>query len=57
MLSHNKSQVTRHLCSHDFVPDYEVWYLHRESKHERVAQLEVDVSEDVDRIDQMLDDL
>jgi hypothetical protein len=51
MSSHDKSQVTRHLCSHGFVPGYKVWYLHKGSRRERVALLEVDDSEDVDRMD------
>jgi hypothetical protein len=39
------------------VPCYEVRYLHGESQIERAAQLEVDDTEDVDRMDQMLEDL
>jgi hypothetical protein len=36
---------------------YEVWHLHEEPCHERATQLEVYDSEDVDRMDQMLEDL
>jgi hypothetical protein len=36
---------------------YKVWNLHRESRLERAAQVEVDDSEDDDRMDQMLEDL
>jgi hypothetical protein len=54
MMSHTKRQVTLHMCSHGFVPGYKVWYLHGESCLERV---EVDDGEDVDRMDQMLEDL
>jgi hypothetical protein len=57
MMSHTKRQVTLLLCSHGFVPGYKVWYLHGESRLERVAEVEVDDSEDVDRMDQMLEDL
>jgi hypothetical protein len=51
MTSHNKRQVTLHLCTHGFVPGYKVWYLHGESCLERVAQVEVDDGEYVDRMD------
>jgi hypothetical protein len=58
MTSHTKRQVTLHLCSHGFVPGYKVWYLHGESRLERAAEVEVDDGEDdVDRMDQMLEDL
>jgi hypothetical protein len=58
MTSHTKRQVTLHLCSHGFVPGYKVWYLHEESRLERATEVEVDDSEDdVDRMDQMLEDL
>ena len=57
MTSHTKRQVTLHLCSHGFVPGYKVWYLHGEDV-ERAAEVEVDDGEDdVDRMDQMLEDL
>jgi hypothetical protein len=39
------------------VPGYKVWYLHGESRLERAAEVEVDDGEDVDRMDQMLEDL
>jgi hypothetical protein len=42
MTSHDKRQVTLHLCSHDSVPGYKVWYLHEESCLKRAAQVEVD---------------
>jgi hypothetical protein len=57
MMSHTKRQVTLHMCSHGFVPGYKVWCLHGESRLERVAEVEVDDDEDVDRMDQMLEDL
>lgn len=57
MTSHTKRQVTPHLCLHGFVPGYKVWYLHGESRLERVAEVEVDGSDDVDRMDHMLEDL
>jgi hypothetical protein len=57
MTSHTKRQVTLHLCAHGFVPGYKVWYLHEESCLEWAAEVEVDDSEDVDRMDQMLEDL
>jgi hypothetical protein len=57
MTSHTKRQVTLHLCLHGFVPGYKVWYLHGESRLERAAEVEVDDGEDVDRMDQMLEDL
>jgi spore coat polysaccharide biosynthesis protein SpsF (cytidylyltransferase family) len=57
MTSHTKRQVTLHLCSHSFVPGYKVWYLHGESRFERVAEVKVDDGEDVDRMDQVLEDL
>jgi hypothetical protein len=57
MTSHTKRQVPLRLCSHGFVPGYKVWYLHGEDV-ERAAEVEVDDSEDdVDRMDQMLEDL
>jgi hypothetical protein len=37
MMGHTKRQVTLHLCSHDFVSGYKIWYLHGESRLERVA--------------------
>jgi hypothetical protein len=39
------------------VPGYKVWYLHRESRLQRAAEVEVDDGEDVDRMDHMLEDL
>jgi hypothetical protein len=57
MTSHTKRQVTLHMCSHGFVQGYKVWYLHEESRLERAAEVEVDDGEDVDRIDQMFEDL
>jgi hypothetical protein len=58
MTSHTKRQVTLHLCSHGFVLGYKVWYLHGESHLERATEVEVDDGEDdVDRMDQMLEDL
>jgi hypothetical protein len=57
MTSHTKRQVTLHLCSHGFVPGYKVWYLHKKSRLERAAEVEVDDGEDVDRMDHMLEDL
>jgi hypothetical protein len=39
------------------VPGYKVWYLHGESRLERATKVEVDESEDVDRMDQMFEDL
>jgi hypothetical protein len=36
---------------------YKVWYLHGESRLERAAEVEVEDSEDMDRMDQMLEDL
>jgi hypothetical protein len=51
MTSHNKEQVTLHMCLHSFVLGYKVWYLHRESHLEREAHIEVDDNEDVDRMD------
>jgi hypothetical protein len=56
MMSHTKRQVTLHMCSHGFVPGYKVWYLHSEDV-ERATKVEVDDDEDVDRMDQMLEDL
>jgi hypothetical protein len=57
MTSHTKRQVILHLCSHGFVPGYKVWYLHGEDV-ERATEVEVDDGEDdVDRMDQMLEDL
>jgi hypothetical protein len=57
MTSHTKRQVTLHMCSHGFVPGYKVWYLHGEDV-ERATKVEVDDGEDdVDRMDQMLEDL
>jgi hypothetical protein len=47
-MSHNKRQVTLHLCLYGFVPGYKVWYLHGESHLERVVQVEVDDGEYVD---------
>jgi hypothetical protein len=57
MTSHTKRQVTLHLCSYGFVLGYKVWYLHGESRLERAEEVEVDDGEDVDRMDQMLEDL
>jgi hypothetical protein len=45
MTSHTKRQVTLHLCSHGFMPSLE-----------RAVEVEDD-GEDVDRMDQMLEDL
>jgi hypothetical protein len=38
------------------MPGYKVWYLHGEDV-ERATEVEVDDGEDVDRMDQMLEDL
>jgi hypothetical protein len=51
MTSHIKRQVTLHMCSHGFVQGYRVWYLHKESRLERAAEVDVDDGEDVDRMD------
>jgi len=57
MVAYDKNQVTLHLCKNGFVPGYDEWHFHGES-HSRVStQMEVDDGEDVDRLDQMLDDL
>jgi hypothetical protein len=56
MTSHTKRQVTLHLCSHGFVAGYKVWYLHGEDV-EQATEVEVGGGEDVDRMDQMLEDL
>jgi hypothetical protein len=39
------------------VSGYKVWYLHGESCLERAAEVEVDGGDDVDRMDQMFEDL
>jgi hypothetical protein len=39
------------------VSGYKVWYLHWESRLERATEVEVNDGEDVDRMDQMLEDL
>jgi hypothetical protein len=57
MTSHTKRRVTLLLCSHGFVQGYKVWYLHGESRLERTSEVGVDDGEDVDRMDQMLEDL
>jgi len=57
MVAYDKNQVTLHLRKNGFVPGYVEWHFHGES-HSRVStQMEVDDGEDVDRLDQMLDDL
>jgi hypothetical protein len=40
-----------------FVSGYEVWYLHGESRRGISTQVEVDDSEYIDRMDQMINDL
>ena len=56
-VSHDKRGVTLHLCKNGFVPGYEVWDRHGESSRRVSTQMEVDDGEDVDRLDQMVDDL
>jgi hypothetical protein len=58
MQAYDKNQVAIHLCTNGFVPGYEEWHFHGEARSSRVStQMEVDDGEDVDRLDQMLDDL
>jgi hypothetical protein len=56
MTAYDKRQVTLHLCTHGFVPGYEIWYLHGESRFERDTQMKVDGIGD-DRMYQMHEDL
>jgi hypothetical protein len=59
-LSHDKIELTLHLCRFGFMPGYEVWVYHGEVPH---VNLNASAAEgmadayDKDRMDEMLDDL
>ena len=56
-VSHDKREVTLHLCKNGFMPGYEVWDRHGESSRRVSTQMEVDDGEEVDRLDHMVEDL
>jgi hypothetical protein len=53
----DKTIVSMHMCWHGFVPHYELWRHHSELGHQVVEEETDDYSTEVDRMDEMLEDL
>ena len=54
---HDKRKVTMDLCKFGFMPGYEVWVQHGESRSQNASEVQADDSDRAgdDRMDEMLD--